>query len=109
MPIFVLPCSVAALIVLPKYGKKNSLLCSASYKQRAKQPPLLAKENQMPEFYLRELRGEECQCGKAKKSGHSFCWECYKSLPNDMQRALYRRYGYGYEEAYDAAVKWLTE
>ena len=60
-------------------------------------------------FYIKELRSEECFCGKAKKRGWSFCYLCYRSLPRDMQRDLWRRIGFGYEEAYEAAVKWLDE
>lgn len=62
-----------------------------------------------PNFYIRELDSEQCLCERPKWRGRSFCYNCYKSLPPDMQRALYRRIGEGYEEAYETAVKWLTE
>lgn len=58
-------------------------------------------------FYYNELIKEECFCGHSKKSGHSFCYRCYKSLPPQMQRDMYQRMGDGYEEAYDEAIKWL--
>lgn len=61
------------------------------------------------DFYLYELRSDMCCCEGQKKPGRSFCYDCYKKLPPDMQRALYQRIRDGYEEAYDAAVKWLTE
>jgi hypothetical protein len=61
------------------------------------------------EFYISELRSEECQCGKTKKSKMSLCFQCYSSLPKEMQRDLYRPLGRGYEEAYDNAVKLLNE
>lgn len=59
-------------------------------------------------FYLKELRSEGCMCGKTKKSAFSFCWTCYQKLPADMQKALYRKMGKGYEQAYDAANAFLT-
>ena len=60
-------------------------------------------------FYLQELQSEECQCGRWKKPGYSFCFICYRRLPRDMQRALYRRVFDGYEEAYEEAVAFLTD
>ncbi len=58
-------------------------------------------------FYIIELNSEECICGRDKVPGNSFCYTCYKSLPGDMQRALYQRMGGGYEAAYDEAVLML--
>ena len=52
-------------------------------------------------FYARELASNECQCGARKKRGWAFS--------QDMQQALYARIGNGYEEAYEEAVKELTE
>ena len=60
-------------------------------------------------FYIRELRSNQCQCEAPKKPGNSFCYSCYTDLPLDMRSALYRKLGSGYEDAYDAAVKYLTE
>jgi len=59
-------------------------------------------------FYIGELKGNECQCGKWKKPGRSFCFTCYRSLPRHMQGDLYCRIGQGYEEAYDEAIKFLN-
>lgn len=59
-------------------------------------------------FYIEVLKSEECQCERWKRQKMAFCWHCYKQLPQDMQRALYRRIGDGFEEAYEDAVKWLT-
>ena len=58
-------------------------------------------------FYLKELQGNECVCGGFKKSGLSVCRECWAKLPPEMQQALYRRIGRGYEQAYEAAVEYL--
>ena len=60
--------------------------------------------------YLNSLFSNECAgCGGKKSPKKSFCYSCYKKLPHDLQVDLYMRMGDGYEEAYDAGVKWLTE
>ena len=56
---------------------------------------------------LAEFRGELCQCGKPKTSGNSFCHACWRSLSRAMQIALYKRFGYGYEQAYAEALAHL--
>ncbi len=58
-------------------------------------------------FLLKELKSNECACGNNKKEGMSFCYSCYSSLPDDIQKDLYKRFGNGYEEAYNFAVGWL--
>jgi len=58
-------------------------------------------------FYLDSLMSNGCLCEGKKQRGHSFCWRCYNELPAQMKRALYRRIGDGYEEAYEDAVTWL--
>ena len=58
-------------------------------------------------FYLTELQSNECQCGRGKKSGKSFCYICYNKLPKEMRNPLYQRIGDGYEEAYEDAVEYL--
>ena len=60
-------------------------------------------------FLLEELKSEECQCGNPKKSGNSFCYRCYSSLPSHLQRSLYRNFGNGYEEAYEESIQHLKE
>ncbi len=59
-------------------------------------------------FYVSELRSEQCQCSRSKKPGKSFCFRCWKMLPPEIQAALYRRIGEGYEEAYDRALVEIT-
>ena len=56
---------------------------------------------------VRELRGTACRCGNVKHSMQTFCAGCYYKLPGEMRRALYRRMGDGYEDAYSAAAKRL--
>jgi hypothetical protein len=46
----------------------------------------------------------ECECGASKPRKHSFCRNCYTTLPPAMRQALYLPSGSGYEEAYDAAA-----
>lgn len=60
-------------------------------------------------WYAGELAGEQCLCENYKSSGYSFCYRCYRELPGEMQKALYRKVGAGYEEAFEAAVKYLEE
>lgn len=57
--------------------------------------------------YLDELYGRQCFCGSRKKSSQTFCSNCYFRLPNDMRKALYRRFGHGYESAVDRAKEYL--
>jgi len=59
-------------------------------------------------FYIEQLKGDECQCGRAKKNYMSFCYYCWKKLPFNMQRELYKKIRSGYEEAYDEAVEYLN-
>jgi hypothetical protein len=59
------------------------------------------------QFLLKELKNNECACNSYKKPGNSFCYSCYKNLPNDMQKDLYKKFGNGYEEAYEEAYGWL--
>lgn len=56
---------------------------------------------------LRELDGTACRCGRTKQPRQTFCRGCYYSLPVPTRRALYRRFGKGYEEAYAAAAEHL--
>lgn len=59
-------------------------------------------------FYLNAFLSNECQCGRTKTKGYSFCFRCYKDLPDDMQKALYQKMGSGYESAYDEACEFLN-
>lgn len=56
---------------------------------------------------IRELLNTSCRCGNEKKPGKSLCYTCFRKLPREMGRNLYRLSGEGYEEAYGAAVGWL--
>ena len=67
------------------------------------------KTNKYKNSYLNALYSNECVCGNNKKPKKSFCYQCYKKLPRDLQIDLYSRMGDGYEQAYDAAIKYLDE
>lgn len=56
---------------------------------------------------VKALRSEACACGAAKERGRAFCYECYTSLPGEMQRALWSRMFRGFEGAYREAAEWL--
>ena len=65
-------------------------------------------------WYLRELRSNECACGRSKSrrksgGGTSFCYGCFILLPTDLQSDLYCRIGDGYENAYETSIRHLTE
>ena len=83
--------------------------CSHSFVEILKcSDGIIKKDGYSQSFYLKELRSNECFCGKSKKRGYSFCTGDYLALPGDIQRALYKRIGEGYEQAYEEAVKWLS-
>lgn len=52
---------------------------------------------------------ECCICRGAKPPKNGFCRACYHSLPQDMKRKLWRRFGEGYEAAHQAAREWLEQ
>ncbi len=60
-------------------------------------------------FYVDELRDNGCACGRTKKPGNTFCFRCFKALPREMQKALYKRIGQGYRAAREEARRWLEE
>ena len=60
------------------------------------------------QWILDQFKGEECQCGRAKKPNHAFCYHCYTSLPRHMQQDLWQPFGRGFEAAYEEAVQWLN-
>jgi hypothetical protein len=57
---------------------------------------------------VRELRGDECRCGRAKKGGQTFCRSCYFKLEPCTRQALYMKMGAGYEQAYASACEELA-
>jgi hypothetical protein len=59
-------------------------------------------------FYARYIKSNECiNCDKEKKPGFAFCYSCYKRLPSELQRGLYKGIGHGFEKEFEEAVKFL--
>ena len=84
--------------------------CSAPLVEISKcEDATIRKEGKSTSFYLEQFKSNECHCGQAKRPRYSFCYTCFKMLPQDLQVDLYSRFGQGYEEAYEAAVKYLEE
>lgn len=46
---------------------------------------------------------------RPKKRAMSHCSVCYHSLPPKIQRALYKRFGQGYEQAFRDSIDYLRE
>jgi predicted amidophosphoribosyltransferase len=57
---------------------------------------------------LSEFSGEVCaNCRQPKEANNAFCMKCYRKLPKHLQSELWRRFGFGFEEAYCAARNYL--
>jgi hypothetical protein len=87
-------------------GRKNT--CDKALR-REDRMATAEREQIIEAFYAKELKSDQCQCGRTKKPGRSLCFPCFRDLPVEMQEDLYKKIGSGYEEAYEAAVKWLEE
>lgn len=48
-------------------------------------------------------------CGKSKRPKMSHCGRCYRALPPRLRSALYRKFGDGYEEAFEESLNYLHE
>jgi hypothetical protein len=58
---------------------------------------------------LEDFLGTECSgCGGTKRSKQSHCGKCYYRLPKAMRLDLYKRFGEGYEAAFELSQKWLA-
>ncbi len=58
---------------------------------------------------FKNLMSTTCRCGEPKGQAKSHCLECYRKLPAHMQKALWRRIGDGYREAYQEAAQFLDD
>ena len=73
-------------------------------------PDVIIKYDRPPvNDYARALASNECACGNDKKPRYVFCLRCYKSLPSEIRRELWRRLNIGFDNAYEEAVKYLEE
>lgn len=58
---------------------------------------------------LREFVSLKCSaCGGGKQKNTGFCGRCYHRLPQQLKDSLWRRFGAGFEEAFEASAKWLA-
>ena len=46
-------------------------------------------------------------CTKWKEPANAFCKSCYRELPIPMQRALWKRFGSGFEKAFEEGYWFL--
>lgn len=46
-------------------------------------------------------------CGGRKKERNAFCLLCYRQLPKLMQHSLWKRFGDGFENAYQGSLSWF--
>jgi hypothetical protein len=52
----------------------------------------------------------ECAgCGGFKRKRTAFCLDCYQQLPRALKSCLWKRFGQGFEEAYQACLSWFRE
>lgn len=46
-------------------------------------------------------------CGGTKRHHNAFCQWCYRELPAALKSSLWKRFGSGFEEAYQASLSWF--
>ncbi|HLZ49248.1 MAG TPA: hypothetical protein VKP61_00720 [Candidatus Acidoferrum sp.] len=52
--------------------------------------------------------GTRCAgCGGSKRRNQAFCVWCYQELPAALKQSLWKRFGSGFEEAYQACLSWF--
>ncbi len=52
--------------------------------------------------------GNTCNgCGGFKRRNTAFCLPCYRELPAALKSSLWKRFGSGFEEAYQASLSWF--
>jgi hypothetical protein len=52
--------------------------------------------------------GTRCAgCGGTKRRHNAFCPWCYRELPAALKQSLWKRFGSGFEEAYQASLSWF--
>lgn len=50
----------------------------------------------------------QCQgCEGTKRPMNAFCKWCYAELPSALKSSLWKRFGSGFEEAYQASLSWF--
>lgn len=48
-------------------------------------------------------------CEGAKRKHNAFCTACYHQLPPALKQSLWKRFGQGFEEAYQGCLSWFRE
>ena len=57
---------------------------------------------------LKTFLGVTCPaCEGTKMPNTAFCIACYRTLPKPMQRNLWKRFGAGFDGAFEEAFYWL--
>jgi len=57
---------------------------------------------------FQQFAGVECAgCGGIKRRRNAFCVPCYQQLPAALKSSLWKRFGSGFEEAYQACLSWF--
>lgn len=52
--------------------------------------------------------GTRCEgCSGVKRKMNAFCNACYRQLPAALKSSLWKRFGSGFEEAYQASLSWF--
>ncbi len=46
-------------------------------------------------------------CDGVKRKHNAFCLPCYRQLPRALKSSLWKRFGSGFEEAYQASLSWF--
>ncbi len=55
------------------------------------------------------LESNRCPaCQRPKVANTAFCTRCYFSLPQPVRTKVWRKFGEGFEEAYDKALEMLA-
>lgn len=55
-----------------------------------------------------DFSGFKCRgCGGSKRRMTAFCPICYRELPAALRRSLWKKFGAGFEEAYQACLSWF--
>ncbi len=70
--------------------------------------PVLTQKEQDRLAAVKALKSGTCLCGHAKQTGMAFCFACWKKLPENIRRALYRKIGDGFTASFTAARSFLT-
>jgi hypothetical protein len=79
-----------------KYSEYRTRFLGSRNKDQPRQHEMSPTQKDML-FYTQGLISLECLCGREKLKGNALCRQCFKALPDEMQKAL------------DDAVKWLQK